>query len=575
MKTNIPSVNKNIYRRIYHLQYIPFLITLIIVFFSSTLSAQDIGRIIKSDPFKVSGSISANAGTYSASGIENRTGSFRYGIAARLNFDIYSFKIPLYAAFRDNQLNYGYSFSRFRINPQYKWIKLSIGDTQMQFNSYTLSGRTVKGGGIELTPGKFRFKALYGKMEDLNSYRDTLGIGRSMLPTYKRRLAGVSLGVGSSSSYFDLYAVKTWDRLDSLENQSFNREFQRKDNLVFGSTISLKLFKRLKFKTDLGLSLLTRNVDSYTPTEGVGANQVTGYALEYNGTSDYSYGGNVLLSYAGRRYSINGKVKYIQPYFRPLSVPFIATDLINYTIGGSFNMLRNRASINGSVGVQRNNLSGIKTSTANNFIVNVAANMRLTKSLNASAQYSNYAQDYVAESVQIDDLYTFAITNNIMAASLRYNTKFDKNRFTTGLSVSRSGFSTVSDNDDLSRSYNSLSTAFQTGYYLDRLGINMNGGLTYRTYNRVGSNSSNYGVRLGLSKSFLKKKITSSLRSSYNLIQRENVGDGNSMNNTLNLGYKISKKSNLSLNIAHVLRNPSNQDSFSEIRSSVRIMQRF
>jgi len=153
--------------------------------------AQSIENIIKAKPFAVSGSIGGNMGLYSVSGIDQRTSPFQYGLSARLNFSIYSFSIPVYASIRDNTFNYGGTFSRFRINPQYKWVKLHIGDTYMRFNPYTLSGRTVKGYGIELTPGKLRFRFLDGKVEDLRSYTDSLQLGTTFQPTYSRNVTAL------------------------------------------------------------------------------------------------------------------------------------------------------------------------------------------------------------------------------------------------------------------------------------------------------------------------------------------------------------------------------------------------
>src|SRR5690606_5084121 len=100
----------------------------LILFLCGQIHSQNIESFKNAKPFEMSGSIGANLGLYHVVGLDERTSPFRYGITARLNFKIYNFSIPFYATLRDHSFNYGSSFTRIRINPQYKWIKLHIGD---------------------------------------------------------------------------------------------------------------------------------------------------------------------------------------------------------------------------------------------------------------------------------------------------------------------------------------------------------------------------------------------------------------------------------------------------------------
>ena len=540
-----------------------------------SLRAQTIESVIKAKPFEVSGSLGGNLGLYSVSGIDERTSPFQYGLSARLTFKIYSFSVPVYASIRDNSFNYGGSYSRFRINPQYKWVKLHLGDTYMNFSPYTLSGRTVKGYGIELTPGNFRLKFVKGKMEDLRSYTDTLRLGTTFVPTYKRQVTALGIGYGSRSTYVDLYAVNTADRLDSLNGEQVIDGYTRKSNTVLGSAVAVRLGKSISVKSNIGLSLQTDNLDSFGENTTVGENPISGSLLEGNISSDLTYAGDVSIGYNNRLFSLNGKVKYIQPYYQPLTVAFINSDIINYTIGGSTSLFKRKLNLIGSIGVQRNNLTGSKLSTANNLITTLAANFRLSKKLSGTINYSNFTQDYEARLIQINDLYTYAINNNVATASLRYVIKKGDKNYKIGVTGGRNSFLTVDDSEENLNAYDSYNGAFSVGMNNTERHTNIRTSITYRKYNRELNNSANYGMRINLSKVFRENLLRTSFNTAFVYNDRDGLREGTTFRNGLTITYNLKEKSNISLRLNHIRRTSTVRSNFSEYRSTIQYSYRF
>lgn len=536
---------------------------------------QSIEKIRESKPFEVSGSLGGNVGYYTVDGIDQRTPSFRYGLSARLTFKIYGFAIPLYAAIRDHSLNYGGSFSRFRINPQYKWVKLYLGDTYVNMNPYTLSGRTINGYGVELTPGNFRFKFLKGKIEDLRSYTDTLSLGTAYEPTYSRKVTAVGIGFGNSRNYFDLYGIVSKDRLDSLNGEKIHEEFNRKSNTVLGGSFALRLAKRIQIRSNAGLSFQTENLDSYGTNTLVGENPVSENLAEANISSNIAYAGDVSLNYSHNLFSLNGKVKYIQPYYQPLTVAYVNTDLINYTVGGSFSLFKRRLNLVGSVGIQQNNLTGAKLSTANNLIANFAANFRISNAFSGNFNYSNFTQDFTARMVQINDLYTYAITNNLATLGLNYKTKIQESMLIIGIRGGRNSFLTVDDSEVELTAYDSWNTALNVGLKQAESSTGINSSFTYRKYNRSSGELANYGVRLNATKSFMEDELRLVLNTSFHFNDRDGLREGNTWRNGLTGSYKLNKKSNISLNINHLRRVSNISSDFTEIRLTTQYLYRF
>ncbi len=546
-----------------------------LLYCQSICFAQDIDRIIKSKPFEMTGAIGGNVGYYGVRGIDARTSPFRYGITARLNIKIYSFDIPIYATLRDHSFNYGGSFSRFRINPSYKWVKLHIGDVFMNFNRYTLSGRTVRGVGVELTPGKFRFKALYGKIEDLRSFSDTLLLGTNFNPTYSRRLAALGIGFGTASTHFDVFAVRTWDNLDSLNGEQINEKITRQSNTVAGSVLKLRLGRSISFQTNFGLSFLTTNLDSYGENFVIGQNGITNNLVEGNLSSTFSYAGDVGLTYSAKFFSINGNVQYIQPYYQPLSVAFINSDILNYTVGGSLSLFERKLNLTGSVGVQSNNLTQTKLSTSNHIIANIAANIRISKQWSVNINYFNFAQDFTAQLVQIEDIYSFAISNNIATASLKNNFRKGNLAYSTSISGGRNNFYTVDNNELEQGSYLSYNGSLDFSIFNSESNFRVSSGISYRTYERENSTTSNYGVRMMVRKGWFDNKLSGNLNSNFSFNDNQGKREGFTIRNSVGADYKINKASSVGIILSQISRNSTIRNNFSEIRTDLRYIYQF
>lgn len=101
--------------------------------------------------------------------------------------------------------------NQYGINPRWSWGSIYLGDYSMEFSRYTLSGIRIRGVGLELFPGKFRFSIATGLTK-----RAVLGGAQD--GSYKRFMYSAKIGYGDeSSSYIDLMFVRVKDEITSLE----------------------------------------------------------------------------------------------------------------------------------------------------------------------------------------------------------------------------------------------------------------------------------------------------------------------------------------------------------------------
>lgn len=532
------------------------------------LSGQDVERVIKEDPFNISGRIGLRAGLYSVNGIDQRTSPYHYGINAKLTFSVYGFKAPLYFAYRDHGLNYGGALPRIKFSPRYKWAKFQFGDVFMNFNPYVLSGRSMRGAGVELTPGIFRFKAVYGKMRDLNTFQDTLQLGIVNNESYSRKTLGASLGIGKSRNRVDLFLVKSYDDVDSLTAPYAG--FQRKNNVVGGATAAFSIFKNLSLQTNLGLSLLTENLDALGSSITLAENGPIGNLGEVNASSTLKYAGDISLRYRKANFGLNAQYKYIQPYYQPLTVAWINTDIRHYTLGGNFSTLGRKLFLSGRLGIQQNNVTGSKQSTSNQLITNLIANIKFSKNLTANVNYANFSQDFEARLVQIEELFTYSVNNIVQSVSLQHRTKGKQIRYRTSVSGGRNDFSTINDFDESQNNlYKTIFARFSSGIEWVDSDLRFDLGVNYRDYNRGGDDLTNYGADITLSKSLLEKKLKLRLRSNFALNDRQELREGRLLNFNFNGNYLISEKQVFGLNAMLINKTSTISNDFRELRSSM------
>jgi hypothetical protein len=164
---------------------------------------------------KLSGEISTYGELYSISGRESR----RPPSTGRLYFR------PTISLFNTFSMSFDFllstegSSARQNINQlglyhSWSWGVAHIGDFTETFTPLTFSGVIIRGGGVSINPGVFRFSAVGGLTKRAVA-------GGAENGSYERYLYGAKIGVGKeSSSFFDLMFLRVRDNPSSLPPSS-------------------------------------------------------------------------------------------------------------------------------------------------------------------------------------------------------------------------------------------------------------------------------------------------------------------------------------------------------------------
>lgn len=162
--------------------------------------------------FSISGEVGAYGELYSMEGQQKRRPSSTGRLFFRPTINLFGvFQIPFEFLLSTEGSSARQNINQFGINPKWSWGSLHAGDFSEEYSQFTLSGVNIRGGGINLTPGWFRFSTAAG-------FTQRSVPGGAQDGSFKRFLLASKLGFGDEqSTFFDLIFVRAKDEIGSLD----------------------------------------------------------------------------------------------------------------------------------------------------------------------------------------------------------------------------------------------------------------------------------------------------------------------------------------------------------------------
>ncbi len=164
----------------------------------------------KKKPLTVTGEIGTYGELYSIQGQPGRRPPATGRIFFRPTLNFFGMvQVPFEFLISTEDRSLKQNINHFGISPQWKWGSLHAGDFTEDYSQYTLSGITIRGGGLNLTPGKFRFSAAAGLTR-----RSVFGGAQD--GSFKRFLWAAKIGYGKTDgSFVDLIFLHATDETGS------------------------------------------------------------------------------------------------------------------------------------------------------------------------------------------------------------------------------------------------------------------------------------------------------------------------------------------------------------------------
>lgn len=544
----------------------------ILLFFQNNVSfAQNLESFKTAKPFVATGSVFVNA--FNINNANSSIPSFGYSTGINLNFSIYeNFNIPLSLSYSNRGTEFNtVSFKRLGISPIYKWVKVHAGYRSYLLNQFLLSGKTIIGGGIELTPKKFHCLVFAGKVDDPYSIGNDYIFSESLNQLfYKRWMYGGKISFGPSSNRISISGVRTYDKSIPKSDTLVALGITPRDNFALALELNTTFFKILTFEATVATSALTSDrkgkpVNTDENTEKWINN--LSFLLDVNQTTRWGFAGNAKLGLQLNTFRIGLKYENTQPHYTVLGVSFIQNNFENYLIDLSGTLFK-KLNIYTSFGLNYVNKTGFTGKPQRRTVINANINWPVTNTLTLNGNYTNFVQKPQPTFEQVLD--TFAITANNIGYNVGVNYKIgDKksphsiNAYYTDMSFDILGF------DKILSANNNKNTSLTYKYNMkDKL--NYGGGLQYNT-NLLSESITTvrYGLLGHIQKNF-KNNISLKLDGGFRINKTNNLSDGNVINYGISANYSIIKKHRLAFSFNQIHRNTTllNSKKLSNLRAN-------
>jgi hypothetical protein len=553
-----------------------------IILLALNSSAQDIDEIIdkvkNKDPLVLSGNVTTGMSAYTANGIDNRRNPFSFYTSISPTISVRGFSLPFSFTYRDQKGSFSQPFQRIKINPTYKWISVGYGNVTMDLNPYIFSGQYYKGYSLQLTPGKFRFKAGYGDLENPLAQIDTIVEGTFILPAYKRKAITALIGYGSAEQHADLTFFRAKDLIADSEVGEINSDLVTpQENLALGLDLGFKFLKKFNFKANVGASAYTSNITSvgdFGLSNEIPILQTLSSVFTYNLTSKLQMAGEASLNYKIKNFGTGIEYKRISPGYQTLGTYYFQEDFQNITLKMNISTPKNKVRFNGSGGIQTNNLNGLRESTRTRKIINTTLMLSPWKTFNTTIRVANFQSDRTPSFNRINDSIKFTQTTSNYSIMPVFMLKREKNYTTISAMVNYQKLIDLGLNLQGYSGIDNYTGNLNVSMYNKSTDVNIMASLLYNK-NIMGLNENR---RIGLNGTYaikvLKKKMSLSGNLGYMVNTLNNASDGFTITTNASMNYKIKRKISAGINGNILFRNSTVQN-YQEFRATARVSYHF
>lgn len=383
------------------------------------------------NPFRFSGNITTTGQLYAHSGNVGRWPGESYTISLTPHATLFStFSLGLDVLLSSQGSDVRQNISQFGVNPTLGWATLHLGDFSDDYSEFTIQGTRLRGAGLDLKPGIFRFSVQGGQ-----SHRAVFA-GQGNI-TYAQHLYAGMIGLGrEGGTHLNLMVVKAKD--DSLSLQPAltdtllldtiplplrpQAQTRPQENLVVGAAGQLSLFGgRFALKGEGDGAVITHDLaaDPAKPSSvafGGLVNNFIPLKLSTSGDMAYKVDGTAALGTVG----LHGGYQYVGAGYTSLGLSYVINDREGYNFGGNFALLQSRILVVAQLQHQNDNLLGQKVATTNQDAQTVSLSLRPAQTFTATITglRTLVANDAASDTFAVHDQSVALTTNLAYQASL-------------------------------------------------------------------------------------------------------------------------------------------------------------
>lgn len=494
---------------------------LLILGFTMNVFAQDLAqigvkKILKKKP-KVTGGFGINQSLYFSDG-PSRFNPYNYAISGNIVFSAWGLTVPVSFAYNNQKFSYAAQqpFNIIGLSPTYKNFTAHIGYRNLSYSAYTLSGHAFLGGGVEYKGKLLNVAAMGGRFMKAVNYDSS---NANIKPAYERWGSALKLGFTKGGDDISIIAFYAKDKENSIKPIIQNNEIAPQENLVYSLNLKKGLSKNVSIQAEGAVSSWTRDTrfaeitESKKPLENL-------FFTPIRQTTNFYKAFKTSLNVNMKVFQWGLAFEHVDPEYRTLGAYYFNNDFQNLTLNASTKFFKDKVSLSGSIGKQRDDLKNVKMSQMKRTVGSLNTSIKFTEKLNMSIAYSNFSSFTLVKPVdrtflantqyaQIDTL-NFVQVNQSINTSLTYKLLSNDN-VTHGMTAS-ANYQTASNKQGSKEKVNDLmgatigfnSAMKKTGF---NIGININSNLNKYDL----GNALFIGTGINSSLPLFKKKLNVSL----------------------------------------------------------------
>jgi len=520
---------------------------LIFLFLGTILRAQDLSDLKNIKPVTFHGSIGAKLNFYGAHGIPSRQDPFAYGLDANATISVYGISMPFSFTWYNRNQSYSHPFNQYGLSPKYKWITAHFGYRSVSFSEFTLNGHTFLGAGVELTPGKWRIGALYGKFNQNSDYDPYKA---KEIPLLTRKGWAFKVGYGTEQTFLDLSLLSIADNEKAYKPSPDPDLPTPQQNFAMGMHGRVTIVKNLTLEAEGAISVLTDN--SLAGALKNNSDKILSFASSFiniNQTSHHFSAFKSNLKWKMSKSLTSGlEYKRIDPGYQSMGAYFFNNDLENININQNVLLLNSKMNLRASLGLQHDNLNNTKKYTSRRTVGAVNMSYQISQKFGLDANYNNFTTDQKAGTMAIIDTLKLFQINRSYSVTPRFVTVNEK-RSNLLMFV----FNNMALDDKNKKTANQTETnttilnlTYSLGLIPEKFTITTSLNST-KLKNNLYQNTMS-GVTVGLTKMLASDKITISWSNSF-MINKINSDKGSVFNTTFTGGFKFSQHQSINLSI--------------------------
>jgi len=467
---------------------------------------------------------------------------YAFYLNGNLDVNLWGISMPLSFAYSNTSKSYTQPFNRFKLAPSYKWIKLHLGTSSMDFSKYTLAGHQFNGAGVELTPGNWYVGAMYGRLLkaiDYNPFANNLNA-----ISYRRTGYAAKVGYSTEGDSYEVSFFSGADDPNSLKYDIPEEVFLHpKKNTAVSGNVRKSFLKYFYVQAEYAFSIYNSEIRNRNGEKAETSNML-GNLLGEQATDKFVDAVNGSIGYQNPVWGLAFKYERVAPNYETLGGYYFTNDLENFTLAPNVRLFGGKISVAGNIGLEYNNLNNSLMNNTHRIVGAGNINYSSGEAWNAGFSYSNFStytrvnpNNYPFYTDALDSLNFYQVSQSF-ASNVSY--MFGKESVSNTISLNGSFQNGNAQANAKRTSFNEyLSGSLSYAQQFKPLSFGWSSYFSANYCNADSFNSFYWGPGVSINKSFWKNSLSSALSCAYNANTVSGEPAGSLLNTSLSMSYQV------------------------------------